>query len=392
MKREKIPCIVWELRVKEIISFKIDKFRNQFHIFGASNIIAFLVFFGALIFFPRFLMRKIMCNPEMVYLVGVIIFGIGINIAISRCSKEEMKFLRTFFKNINIRKYDKYIKNRNLFIYQMLIVYFLMPYQFKMFKTNMTIVTLVEILTLCSVIINYESGKEKTEIFRTATIIGLALIMVIKNKTGINLYFEFPLWISLLICGISIFLMLYIITLDEKKYQKERVVKTVKVIDADYIFFFRKNKYLSLFCYNLISILLAFGSKEKGLDLSLEALFLCTYIWAAIFAGLIKYMDNTYIMFYRKQDIAGMIKEKILHSTIYAIPFVILNTAVFTFVSAKMITLVMPVIGYAIFMLVSFAFIPYFKKNYGKKLMKDKIEVSYLLIIGGFELIIALIV
>lgn len=366
--------------MREIIDFRVTLIRKQFHIYGFSNIAMCMLLLSIILIVPRLLLSKIMIKSEMILVIGIVIYMIASELISRNISDDEINTINCFFKNINISKYKKYTIIKNLLIYEFIILYVMFPYSKSTLKDSLAVIAGIEFITFITYTLKITRGKSVVDTFKTIVVLICLSVSILNRKLNLGISIKMNNYVSGIVLTISMILITMIVPCHvESTKNKNTIQYKRKYSNKDYAFYFRRKKYLELAAVNVLSFFLAYGSKEKGLDLIFECVFTSIYIVMQCFIFFIQYEKNTYVLIYKKENFSRLIIEKIIHASVLSLPYLILNGFLYTFASANYMNIVIMIAGYLIFLIVTVMHIPYWRKKYGSELLRDKDELKYMI-------------
>lgn len=326
--------------MKEIIKFRVTLFRDRFSIYGISNLIAFWILAGICIVVPEYVMNGIDEYLEISVLIAIAYLCFCIGIIFRKGIDEEKVFVRTFFDKLDENKYERYITNRGLVIYQIIFLYLIMPMKVEDFNYFSIIFAGFELLTLAEIIICVYVSEIMFNYVRQIVTVGFSLIIILTARKIINIpQFEFNSTSGIILgCMVGIFCILFsfkIVGVEKNTSKfvigKELCKKSFIKNNKDFIFVIRNSRYMEPLFILFLSGCLSVSLRENRVDAFITFLSAYVYILYYIYVEIIKYESNCFILLYSAGEIHKLKKEKIINTIKLALVFCGVSFIVFLY-------------------------------------------------------------
>lgn len=146
--------------MKEVIKFRIEKFRLQFSLYGFANCLGFFLIFSALLILPKFGMFKFKHYTATMLLITIIFVCFAIEFVLKKINNDDVLFVETFFDNLDVKKYTTYMRYYKYIVFQIFFLYFICPFEIKYLDDCLTFIAFVELITAVEVAVFSMTSNE----------------------------------------------------------------------------------------------------------------------------------------------------------------------------------------------------------------------------------------
>ncbi len=309
--------------MKEVIKFRIEKFRLQFSLYSFANCFFFFLLFSALLILPKFGMYKFKHYTETAFIITIIFVCFAIEFILKKIKKEDKLFVKTFFDKIDTEKYSTYMTYYKYIVFQILFLYFICPYDLKYLDDCLTFVTFVELITAIELAVFSMSSNELAMTIKSVITFTFIGAIILSNHNIIS----FPIAIiseprfriiKLAIISISVLLSLKFLS-HESQTHNGRFIKKLSNIgfmkkEKDYLFFIRKIKFMEALYVFALTIFLSMLENEKSVEQLITFSAAISYMFANTYIELTAYETGNFILFHTADQIKHFKFKKMINT------------------------------------------------------------------------------
>lgn len=318
-------CVQWRKKsLKEVIKFRITLFREQFSIYGFSNIMVFLICMFLFLGGGRFVLISLGNYRKISMLLCGIVFCFMSPLIFPKDINKKSQIIAMYFDKININEYKKYLTYCKYFWYQLGLVYLIFPYNRSDISFFIILFALMQLLLLMMILIFFYGNKKLMNSVSFVISSCLCVGMLWAQRSAIS--FQHEIFNNIYFVAIAIFIgtisVIYglknIGAMAEKKESVSWINMTSKISyiqkNKDILYIIRKNKLFEPLFVILISTIFSYFMKENEWDTIFTHLFSFSYLLSNIFIALMKYENRTFIMMYSSANMKDMKIEKIFNT------------------------------------------------------------------------------
>jgi len=309
--------------LKEVIKFRIEKFRLQFSLYSFANCFFFFLLFSALLILPKFGMYKFKHYTETAFIITIIFVCFAIEFILKKIKKEDKLFVKTFFDKIDTEKYSTYMTYYKYIVFQILFLYFICPYDLKYLDDCLTFVTFVELITAIELAVFSMSSNELAMTIKSVITFTFIGAIILSNHNIIS----FPIAIiseprfrivKLAIISISVLLSLKFLS-HESQTHNGRFIKKLSNIgimkkEKDYLFFIKKMKFMEALYVFALTIFLSLLENEKSIEQLITFSAATSYMFANTYIELTAYETGNFILFHTADQIKHFKFKKMINT------------------------------------------------------------------------------
>lgn len=387
--------------MKEVIKFRIEKFRLQFSLYSFANCFFFFLLFSALLILPKFGMYKFKHYTETAFIITIIFVCFAIEFILKKIKKEDKLFVKTFFDKIDTEKYSTYMTYYKYIVFQILFLYFICPYDLKYLDDCLTFVTFVELITAIELAVFSMSSNELAMTIKSVITFTFIGAIILSNHNIIS----FPIAIiseprfriiKLAIISISVLLSLKFLS-HESQTHNGRFIKKLSNIgfmkkEKDYLFFIRKIKFMEALYVFALTIFLSMLENEKSVEQLITFSAAISYMFANTYIELTAYETGNFILFHTADQIKHFKFKKMINTLKIATSLFLLPMIPMVLITSLKVVVIAFLIAILSF-LISTLLIPfsYERRTTTKTMVSNLDQICYMVAMICIFLILATI-
>lgn len=387
--------------MKEVIKFRIEKFRLQFSLYSFANCFFFFLLFSALLILPKFGMYKFKHYTETAFIITIIFVCFAIEFILKKIKKEDKLFVKTFFDKIDTEKYSTYMTYYKYIVFQILFLYFICPYDLKYLDDCLTFVTFVELITAIELAVFSMSSNELAMTIKSVITFTFIGAIILSNHNIIS----FPIAIiseprfriiKLAIISISVLLSLKFLS-HESQTHNGRFIKKLSNIgfmkkEKDYLFFIRKIKFMEALYVFALTIFLSMLENEKSVEQLITFSAAISYMFASTYIELTAYETGNFILFHTANQIKNFKFKKMFNTLKIATSLFLLPLIPMVCITSFKIVVTSYVIAILSFLITTFLMpFAYEKRTNIKKMISNLEQIGYMVVMICIFLILTTI-
>ncbi|SES04016.1 hypothetical protein [Lachnobacterium bovis] len=387
--------------MKEVIKFRIEKFRLQFSLYGFANCLGFFLIFSALLILPKFGMYKFKHYTATMLLITIIFVCFAIEFVLKKIKNDDVLFVETFFDNLDAKKYTTYMRYYKYIVFQIFFLYFICPFEIKYLDDCLTFIAFVELITAIEVAVFSMTSHEIAMTIKSVITFAFLGAIILTNHKIISLpidgIFEHKFRIlKIAITAISVLLSLKYLSIESpthngiliKKLSSFKVVKKEK----DYLFFIRKIKFMEALYVFALTIFLSMLENEKSVEQLITFSAAISYMFANTYIELTAYETGNFILFHTADQIKHFKFKKMINTLKIATSLFLLPMIPMVLITSLKVVVIAFLIAILSF-LISTLLIPfsYERRKTTKTMVSNLDQICYMVAMICIFLILATI-
>lgn len=387
--------------MKEVIKFRIEKFRLQFSLYGFANCLGFFLIFSALLILPKFGMYKFKHYTATMLLITIIFVCFAIEFVLKKIKNDDVLFVETFFDNLDAKKYTTYMRYYKYIVFQIFFLYFICPFEIKYLDDCLTFVTFVELITAIELAVFSMSSNELAMTIKSVITFTFIGAIILSNHNIIS----FPIAIiseprfrivKLAIISISVLLSLKFLS-HESQTHNGRFIKKLSNIgimkkEKDYLFFIKKMKFMEALYVFALTIFLSMLENEKSVEQLITFSAAISYMFANTYIELTAYETGNFILFHTADQIKHFKFKKMINTLKIATSLFLLPMIPMVLITSLKVVVIAFLIAILSF-LISTLLIPfsYERRTTTKTMVSNLDQICYMVAMICIFLILATI-
>ena len=387
--------------MKEVIKFRIEKFRLQFSLYSFANCFFFFLLFSALLILPKFGMYKFKHYTATMLLITIIFVCFAIEFVLKKIKNDDVLFVETFFDNLDAKKYTTYMRYYKYIVFQIFFLYFICPFEIKYLDDCLTFIAFVELITAIEVAVFSMTSHEIAMTIKSVITFTFIGAIILSNHNIISFpidgIFEHKFRIlKIAITAISVLLSLKYLSTESqthngiliKKLSSFKVVKKEK----DYLFFIRKIKFMEALYVFALTIFLSLLENEKSIEQLITFSAATSYLFANTYIELISYETGNFILFHTADQIKHFKFKKMINTLKIATSLFLLPMIPMVLITSLKVVVIAFLIAILSF-LISTLLIPfsYERRTTTKTMVSNLDQICYMVAMICIFLILATI-
>lgn len=351
----------------------------------------FLLLCAVAIIFPKFFLVKVEHVYSLKFLLAILIYGIGVNSLFEKKDSKEILLIRTFFNEIEVDKYDYFMKVKRFITYQGIFLYLLFPFKLSNLYAFWEVFLVFEVLTSVTLIAARIKGCEFAQKLRVIIVVLGGIIIAKRNLIPIGFFGYRSSFFFLLVGLLAFYCSWKIARMDldtDVNQHKKRVIKIGNIQNRDILYFIRTGKYIDPFVMLVLSAVSSFYFRENKVELWMAFLSSLLYLCSYIYIELLDYEKNAYFLLYEIGKVNKLKFEKIANSLLISLPYVVLLFFVYGFRISVLNMIVCFTVAIVVFLVCALFFRFSYERKKGVNAIEDKEQLVFYLLIALISIFI----